>query len=92
MALLFFSMTKLPNSILMFCLHEMKLNANILYAFYPFSHFTRGRQFYCYAKYFWPVSSGMIDTRKKFSTRMMVCLDFPQWVFTVLYYSFPSLR
>jgi len=30
MALLFFSMTKLPNSILMFCLHEMKLNANIL--------------------------------------------------------------
>lgn len=49
MVLLFFSMTKLPNSVLMFCLHEMKLNANILYAFYPLSRFTRGRQFYCYA-------------------------------------------
>lgn len=68
MALLFFSMTKLPNSILMFCLHEMKLNANILYAFYTLSHFTRGRQFYCSEKSFWAVSSIMIDTRRKCST------------------------
>lgn len=42
MALLFFSMTKLPNSILMFSLHETKLNANILYAFsIPFSSYQR---------------------------------------------------
>lgn len=77
MALLFFSMTKLPNSILMFCLHEKKLNANIPYAFYTPSDFTEGRQFYCSAKSFWTVSSVMIDTRRKCSTLMIFCLDFP---------------
>lgn len=84
MALLFFSMTKLPNSILMFCLRETTLNANILHAFYTLSHFTRLRQFYCSAKSFWTVSSIMIGTRRKCSTWMMFCLDFPQWVFTVM--------
>lgn len=85
MALLFFSKTKLPNSILMFCLHDTKLDANILSTFYILSHFTRGRQFNCSAKSLWTVSSIMTDTGIKCSTWMMFCLDFPQWAFTELY-------
>lgn len=77
MALLFFSMTKLPNSILMLCLHEMKLNANILCASYPLSHISKGRQLYCYAKAFWSVSSSMIDNRKNLARKWWSVWIFP---------------
>lgn len=77
MALLFFSMTKLPNSILMLCLHEMKLNANSLCASCPLSHFTKGRQLYCYAKAFWSVSSSMIDNRKNLAREWWSVWIFP---------------
>lgn len=77
MALLFLSMPKLPNSILMLCLYEMKLNANILCAYCPLSHFSKGRQFYCYAKSFWSVRSSMIDTRKNLAREWWSAWIFP---------------